>query len=470
MGTRTFSQLANRSLCKDEMNLAEFPLAVIGKRPPQGIKTLQFSDQIKHPETGETIYRSLTVTGSDLLGLPTSIDEEVLVGCLKLTKDEGMQHRKVPFTAYQFLEELGWARDGKSYRRLATSLDRWTGTLVISNNAFWHKGKQKLVKDSFGLIDRWKLTDEQADRSHSDKSGWFIWGDFMWESLQAGNIRTLDFGFWKGLENPVSKRLFRLLDKRFYKRNTVTFPLKTLAYDKVGVSRKMHTGQIKETLRTGHRELESKGFCKSTYVKRGRGNWEVVYTDVRKGKGKAVPAPTNLETPSLIKALEDRGIKNGAQLLQNHPVKKVEVAIENFDDRKRHGQNLGPGWLGKCILEPAGFHFRKGYCSGKERAAEAIKKEKAQAMIKERGKLAQESLNTLETSERCRVDAFLQNLPNDKSRASFFDRAATANPTVARYFEKERNSGGKNIEHYRYALLIQQLRRQEEDSKNRKDS
>ena len=162
MGTRTFNQLAKRSLCKDEMNLAEFPLAVIGKRPPQGIKTLQFSDEIKHPETGETIYRSLTVTGSDLLGLPTSIDEEVLVGCLKLTKDEGMQHRKVPFTPYQFLEELGWSRDGKSYRRLTTSLDRWTGTLVISNNAFWHKGKQKLVKDSFGLIDRWKLTDEQA--------------------------------------------------------------------------------------------------------------------------------------------------------------------------------------------------------------------------------------------------------------------------------------------------------------------
>ena len=229
----------------------------------------------------------------------------------------------------------------------------------------------------------------------------------------------------------------------------------------------MHTGQIKETLKTGHRELESKGFCKSTYVKRGRGNWEVVYTDVRKGKWKAVPAPTNPETSSLIKALEDRGIKNGAQLLQKYQVKKIETAMENFDDRNQHGQNLGPGWLGKCIIDKTGFHFRKGYCSGKERAAEAIKKEKSHAMVKERGKLAQKSLNTLETSERRRVDEFLKNLPNDEARAFFFDHAATANPTVARYFEKERDSGGKNIEHYRYALLTQQLRRQEEDLKNR---
>ncbi len=322
------------------------------------------------------------------------------------------------------------------------------------------------MKDSFGLIDRWKLVDEEASRSHRDKSGWFIWGDFMWESLQAGNIRTLDFGFWKGLDHPVSKRLFRLLDKRFYKRNMVTFPLKTLAYDKVGVSRKMHTGQIKETLKTGHRELESKGFCKSTYVKRGRGNWEVVYTDVRRGKGKEMPAPINPETSSLIKALEDRGIKNGAQLIQKHPVKKIEAAIENFDDRKRHGQNLGPGWLGKCIIDTTGFHFRKGYRSDNERAEEAIKKEQAQSMIKKRGKLAQKSLNTLEASERRRVDEFLQSLPSDEARESFFKHAATANPTVARYFEKERDSGGKNIAHYRYALLTQQLRRQEEDLKN----
>ena len=264
---------------KDEMNLAEFPLSVIGKRAPKGVKTLVFRDEIRDPGTGEMVPRELTVTGSDLYGLPTSVDEEVLVGCLKITKDDGERVRKVDFTPYAFLEEIGWPRDGKAYRRLTESLDRWCSLTVISNEAYWHKGKRERVRDVVGVLDRWQAR-RQLDGRQSE-SAWFVWGDFIWENLEAGYIRSLDFGFWKSLKSPVSRRLFRLLDKRFYGRTEVPFSLERLAFDKVGVSRKMHTGQIKNTLSAAHAELEERGFCRSDYVRRGRGDWQVVYTDLR---------------------------------------------------------------------------------------------------------------------------------------------------------------------------------------------
>lgn len=458
MGTEKFNRQANQVLCKDEMNLAEFPLSIIGKRVPKGVKTIEFQDAIKNPKSGGMIQRHLTVTGSDLLGLPTSLDDEVLVGCLKLTKDYRFEQRRVPFTAYQLLEEIGWSRKTKSYRRLSQSLDRWSGTRVYSNNAFWHKGQQKLVKDSFGVIDRWRLTDDT--RKDSDKAGWFLWGDFFWESLQAGNIRTLDFGFWKSLDSPVSKRLFRLLDKRFYKRTTVTFPLETLAYDKVGVSRNLHTGQIKETLDKGHLELANRGFCVSSYVKRGRGNWEVVYTDARKSNKAVHSCKKGTSRNPLVNALAERGVKNGSQLVEKFPQAKIEAAIENFDDRRNHGEDLGPGWLGKCILDPHGFGHRKGYRSNSQQQE---RKRKAENAFKAKKLAAQKQQAKAEAARRLRVDRFLATLPDNDAREAIFKEALASNSMVVEFYHKEKAAGGENLEYYRYSLLFQHLERIDAD-------
>jgi len=419
------STINTSRICKDEMNLAEFPLSVIGKRVPKGVKTIEFQDEIRDPKSGDTIHRHLTITGSDLLGLPTSVDDEVLVGCLKLTKDYKLERRRVPFTAYQFLEELGWSRDTKSYRRLTQSLDRWAGTRVYSNNAFWHKGKQKLVKDSFGLIDRWTLTEDA--KKDSDKSGWFLWGDFVWESLQAGNIRTLDFEFWKSLESPVAKRLFRFLDKRFYKRGSIAFPLKTLAFDKVGISRKLHTGQIKESLKKGHQELEKKGFCKSDFVDLGRGTWEVVYTDTRIQK--KLTSKADKPKDPLELALVERGIKNAAELLGiQSSRKRIASAIENYDNRIASGEKMTHRWLAACIIHKTGYDFRHDYKTVAQRETEKKasivqeqneqekKRKKAQAKKRENQRLKNE------------FQSYLDSLGSEKSQAQFLSDALVAFP------------------------------------------
>lgn len=348
---------------RDEMNLAEFPLSVIGKRSPGDLKTLHFEDEVWDRSLEKYVPRKLTITGSDLLGLPNSLDDEVLLGCIQLTKEAGFTDRKVRFTRYELMDLIDWPRDGRSYERISESLDRWAGTLIISDKAFWDKQNQCWVKDSFNILDRVILSDREDTKKTKRKRSAIIWGDFMWQSFQAGNLKSLDYRFWQSLESPISKRLYRLLDKRFHKRKAITFDLHRLAFDKVGLSRNMHTGQIKEKLKPAHEELKDKGVCDAKYVKRARGAWDVIYDDVRRNKSEiAGPVANDDQKPLVLETLlSERGIANAKELVSKYDEKRIKDAIENFDDRKAHGEDIGAGWLGKAIVHPEGFSFRKGF-------------------------------------------------------------------------------------------------------------
>ena len=49
---------------RDEMNLAEFPVALLSQRAPQGIYTLKFQDEIHDRVKKRKVQRRVTVAGS----------------------------------------------------------------------------------------------------------------------------------------------------------------------------------------------------------------------------------------------------------------------------------------------------------------------------------------------------------------------------------------------------------------------
>src|SRR3954462_8857487 len=71
---------------RDELNLAEFPITLLSDRVPKGCKTLVFEVDSRDRKMGKVIPRKVTITGSDAYGLPTAIDDEILVGLIQLTK------------------------------------------------------------------------------------------------------------------------------------------------------------------------------------------------------------------------------------------------------------------------------------------------------------------------------------------------------------------------------------------------
>src|SRR5271154_1769796 len=115
-----------RTIGRDELNLAEFPLTALAHRVSADCKELVYQDQIRDQNSGEFIPRKLTITGDTKYGLPTSLDDDVIVALIHMTKEaNNFTTRTVPFSRMAVVELLGWPRNGQSLRRLDDSLNRW---------------------------------------------------------------------------------------------------------------------------------------------------------------------------------------------------------------------------------------------------------------------------------------------------------------------------------------------------------
>src|SRR5262249_1770107 len=69
---------------KHEVNLAEFPIAALTARVPDGQTPLVFEDRLDQKD-GPPIVRRLTIMAPSKHGLPAAVDDEVIVGLIQLT-------------------------------------------------------------------------------------------------------------------------------------------------------------------------------------------------------------------------------------------------------------------------------------------------------------------------------------------------------------------------------------------------
>ncbi|TWT37172.1 Replication initiator protein A [Posidoniimonas corsicana] len=416
------------------MNLAEFPLSTIGERAPAGVDRLVFEDEGIDPSTGERSARRVTVLGQAPFGLPTSVDDEVLMGCLRATKDAGFDSRRVDFEPASFLRAMRWSTDGPAYARLRRALDRYSTVSVVSEGAYWHKGKRKPVRDVVGILDRWQSSGRDRETGLPEKA-FFVWGDFMWESFQAGNLRNLDYDFLLGLEHAISRRAYRFLGKRFYHNKSIRMGLKHFAVNKIGMSDKNHNGQIKATLKKAHTELERKGFCRAEYVGRGQ-QAEVVYH--------AIGAEQQQPRDPLVGELRRRGVSGAAKLVTADNRERVRQAIANYDHRRDCGEKVGPGWLHQCIVADSAYKFRDDYVS-----PEAVaKRRQASAASDARKAKRTERLEASEDSamqrERKRFGAFIQSL-DEEAYEQFREQAIAASSA---YGKSLRTAKPETMPHY----------------------
>ena len=155
---------------KDELNLAEFPIAALTDRVPDGQTTLVFEDKLERRDS-EPIVRRLTIMGTAKHGLPTSLDDEVLLGLIQLTKRRSnFSDPRVSFSRYELIELLGWPQSGQSYRRIEEALNRWVGVVLMYENAWWDNAAKSWVDENFHVLDNVTLYDRER-RKRSGKGG-----------------------------------------------------------------------------------------------------------------------------------------------------------------------------------------------------------------------------------------------------------------------------------------------------------
>src|SRR5437764_11480636 len=130
-------QQQSREIYRDELNFAEFPLASLSTSLPKDQKTLEFTDEIFDKSMNKRVQRKLTITASDKFGLPTAMDDEVILGLIQLTGKADFKDRRVFFTPYELLKLLNWPDTTRNYHRLEQSLNRWLLVTLDYKKACW---------------------------------------------------------------------------------------------------------------------------------------------------------------------------------------------------------------------------------------------------------------------------------------------------------------------------------------------
>lgn len=346
------TELLRKDTYRDELNFAEFPLASLSNSLPKDQKTLEFTDEVFDTARRERITRKLTITASDKYGLPTAMDDEVILGLIQLTSREGFTDRRVYFSRYELLKLLNWSDDTRNYKRVEQSLKRWLGVTLYYDNSWWSKEEQCWVNEGFHILDHVQILDKERQRratqgQQSGKSS-FVWNEAVFRSFKAGYLKQIDFEFYKTLESAISKRLYRFLDKRFYHRSRLEFDLRTFACEHIGLSKNYHTGELKRVLMPALSELEARGFLRPAsaeerFIRAGRGQWSIVL----------MRQNAQEKCPQLVSELVDRGVSqsSAATLVRTIPEEKIREKLSFFDWMKAKNDP-------RIQRSPAGFLYR----------------------------------------------------------------------------------------------------------------
>lgn len=340
---------------KDELNLSEFPIALLHSRPPKNAPlTLEFRD-------GD---REWTVEGSPKYGLPMAPDIEVYVVLMELTKNQGFPVQ-VEFCRRDVIKRLGWDPNGRSYDRLTLSLDRLVGVTIRTRNAFYDAANRRWAsKEAFHILERYKIMDGTlpGQAQPSLFPSWIRWSPELYANMQAGYIKSLDVNLFLSLKSAISQALYRYLDKKRGGDNKPVFRigLKTLVFEHLGMSRSYFPSEAKHKLKPAHQELIGCGFLSRVEFAPMKSGEEMVVYHFGSRAGsyaeKAAALPPAISP--LARRLMDQGLsRQTAQELSHSDPSECERQLEFLPYRGardpgalltkaiREGWAAPPAWL-----------------------------------------------------------------------------------------------------------------------------
>jgi phosphoglycolate phosphatase-like HAD superfamily hydrolase len=263
-------------LGKDEMNLAEYPLSILTHRIPRDRKTYSFTQRITDHE-GTLVKQSWSVLGSDKYGLPTPYDDDVLIALLYCYKEQKPQGKQIHFSLYKLCQIMRKALSKREYDRMRDALNRLTSTTIVATNCFYDNLAKSWVSEAFHLFDRYKLYQERKGRAASPHLSFVEMSEFFYRSVAVANyIKDLDLGIYYTLALPISKRLFRYLDKNRYKKRRYEETVMRMAY-KLPLTY-AYPSQVKQKLAPAHEELLRHGYLtRVAYDVTREGEEKVIY-------------------------------------------------------------------------------------------------------------------------------------------------------------------------------------------------
>jgi plasmid replication initiation protein len=408
------------SIVKEEMNLVEFPFTVLSHRISKDQKTFEVSQKVRS-RSGRLINQRWIVTGSDKFGLPLATDNDIYLALMQIYKEDDFKDRKIHFTRYQLLKIMGSEPTKRRYNMIGNALDRLISVVVKSENAFWdHEAKAHVTK-AFHLFESYDIYDERERIQNSDQPELplsnIVMSEFLFNSIKSSYIKNLDIGFYFTLQTPLTKRLYRFLDKKRYHRSSFQIELTRLSA--LLPLQDQYPSQIKRRLEKAHKELIEKEYLAKVSYERDPKDCQEIVTylfemqELQEQPKEIKPKHSDQsQCEEMLQELINRGITKTAarHLVKKYPAKQIEGQVASFDwlvDQKSPLIGKNPaGFLRKSIEE--NYEPPTGYTEDKNREELKI----AQQQKKEEEAREQKRLNEIQE----KVDKYRETLSEEESQ------------------------------------------------------
>ena len=459
--------------CKDELNFAEFPLASLADRVPENQKTLEFHDTIFDQGAGTHITRKLTIAASEKYGLPRALDEEVILGLIQLTNRQQFRDKKVHFSSYELIKLLGWNDSAKSYKRIDEALKRWVSITLFYDKAWWSKEEQCWVNENFHILesvtiyDRERRANKKALNPDDENAGksYFVWNDIVFRSFQAGNLKEIDLDIYRELKSSISKRMYRFLDKHFYRRAHLEYDLLRFAHEHVGLSRTSSLAEVKRLLAKPLLELEGIGFIKplpkeERFIKLTKGQWKIIF-DRGQAEARALLSPEQLD---VLEQLKGRGVtaSKASRLVRGFSAQRIaeKIAIHDWlvgKADKRCSSNPA-GWLIVAIQEdfpaPVGFLKSREQAKSELRIITSPVTNPAPLRAAENQDRVKDEVPATPTEQDQQFDLFWDRLSDSEREQFEKDAFEQAEPFNQRVYMERKERGGSLFKTVQRKILI----------------
>lgn len=254
---------------KDEMNLVDFPFATLNHKDSRTY--IECVTWHSDPEKGR-YQQKWIVAGNSALGLPHEIADQTVLALILIWNEQGAQRIFSP-TIYRILKILKLPDTKHYYELLKKTLLQLDGLRFRSERAFWDNQKRQHVSiQSFGLFDSMRLSfwiDEDSFMEQEEKNS-IEWSTPIWNSLNAGYLKAIDLSFYLTFDRPLTRRLYRFLDKQLRYRRSFEIDIFALA-SRLGMQSYAFPSKVQEKLKPAIDELiESKFLASAEFRKVGK--------------------------------------------------------------------------------------------------------------------------------------------------------------------------------------------------------
>lgn len=279
-------------ITKDEMNLAEYPIALLSSRIPEGKKTIEYSDWITID--GKKKPLKWIVTGSDKYGLPTAEDQDFLLAIMEVWREDGFKDKVIPIKSrYSMLKKMELADNSQNYQRFILALNRLTGMYIYTENAFWDKEhKCYVAKQGFHIFEEYKLFDKHNNKDATEPLpfSYIKASEFFYDSIKKGNLKDLDMSFYLKLSKyssaDLTKKLYRFLDKKRYRNRFFSISTQKLA-GKLGLApnKKYYPSQLRRQLTPALENLKAEYFLEGYEFQKSKDGEKLTFIFKQAGNG-----------------------------------------------------------------------------------------------------------------------------------------------------------------------------------------